>query len=149
MAIGIAMLLTGVAPAAAAETVIGPPKEEVVPWRLQEPPEVEGSHTVAITLEGGYCGGPEPDPGAVSIVERPVSAAHPRPAAIITARQLNLDPLEVVGEVLPGEPSPIICAGVGWSATKRIRLKRPLKGMALFDGSSGRLKRRSPPGGMP
>lgn len=146
--IGAALLLLA-APAFAWEVVTGPPKEVVVSWSLLREPRIEGEHTITITLLGGTCGGePEPLAGKVSIVELPVSAANPRPTALITAHQLDPEPREVVGEIVPGE-SKLVCVGVGWSATKRIKLKRPVRGMRLLDPSWDPPKRRSPPGGMP
>jgi hypothetical protein len=141
-------LLLAAAPAGAWEIVTGPPKEVVVSWSFLREPRIEGLHTVTITLLGGTCGGePEPLPGKVSIVELPVSAANPRPTALITAHQLEPAPREAVGEIVPGE-SKLVCAGLGWSATKRIKLKRPVRGMRLLDPSWDPPKRRSPPGGM-
>ncbi len=144
----VASLLFFAASAGAREIVVGPPKEVVVSWSLGGKSELEGLHTVTITLLGGFCGGePEPLPGKVSIVELPVTPANPRPTALITAHQLDPAPRDLVGEPPPGEP-PLLCAGLGWSAKKRIKLKRPLRGMRLLDPSWDPPKRRSPPGGM-
>ena len=147
-AVAAAMLIVP-ARAAAWEWVVGPPREVVVSWNLERPREAEGLHTLTIRLLGGYCvGEAAPVAGAVSIQELPVTAAHPRPTAIIVAHQWDPAPVEVAGEVLPGEPTPA-CADVGWTTTKRIKLKRPVAGMVLIDGAYGKLVRRSPPGGMP
>jgi hypothetical protein len=116
----VGALLFVAVPTGAYEMVTGPPRETVVPWSLAREPRIEGRHTITITLLGGYCGGVEPRVGKVSIVELPVSPANPRPTALITAYQYEAEPREPSGEILPGEPLPV-CAGVGWSGTKRIK----------------------------
>ena len=135
VAVGItALALLMAAPALAWEYVVGPPRESVVPWLLQKTPGSDGPRTMTVTLSTGTCSGEQPPvAGPVTIEELPISAEHPRPTAIITTHQIEPAPVEVVGEVKPGEPGPA-CAGLGYSIPKRIKLKRPVKGMVFLDG---------------
>lgn len=134
----IALLgLLAASPALAYEIVVGPPKESVVPWLFhsEDRPGTEGSRTVKVWLNTGTCSGEEPPvAGPATVRELPISAANPRPTAIITTHQIEPAPHEVVGEVKPGEPVPA-CAGLGYSIPKRIKLKRPVAGMVFLDGS--------------
>jgi hypothetical protein len=43
-------------------------------------------------------------------------------------------PLEVEGTVNPDEPRPA-CGGIGMSIFRRIKFKRPVDGLLLYDGS--------------
>jgi len=132
-----ALSLLAAAPAFAWEYVVGPPREETVPWLFSGPPGSEGPRTVTLSLNTGLCSGEKPPvAGPVTVVELPISAAHPRPTAIITTRQIVPAPVEVSGEVKPGEPGPA-CADLGYSISKRIKLKRPVAHMVFFDGFYG------------
>jgi hypothetical protein len=142
-----ALLLLAVTPAFAWEYVVGPPKEEPVPWLIQDAPGSDGPRTMTVTLNTGTCSGEKPPvAGPVSVVELPISAAHPRPTAIITTHQIVPAPVEVSGEVKPGEPGPA-CADLGYSIPKRIKLKRPVAGMVFLDGFYSPPRRVKPPAG--
>jgi hypothetical protein len=132
-----ATLLVSGTSAWAWEYVVGPPRESVVPWVFHsgDQPGSEGPRTVKVWLNAGTCSGESPPvAGPVTVKELPVSAANPRPTAIITTHQIEPAPLEVKGEVKPGEPGPA-CAGLGYSMPKRIKLKRPVADMVFLDGS--------------
>jgi hypothetical protein len=133
----LAALLLTVAPALAWEFVKGPPRESVVPWVFhgKDRPGAEGPRTVKVWLNTGTYSGEEPPvAGPVTVQELPLSDANPHPTVIITTHQIEPAPIEVVGEVKPGE-NVGACAGLGYSMPKRIKLKRPVKGMVFLDGS--------------
>ena len=135
-AIATLALLTA-ASASAWELVTGPPRESVVPWvfHSHDRPGTEGQRTVKVWLNTGTCSGEVPPvAGPAPVQELPLSAANPHPTAIITTHQIEPAPREAVGEVKPGEP-PLACADLGYSMPKRIKLKRPVKGMVFLDGS--------------
>jgi hypothetical protein len=132
-----AVLLASGASAFAWEYVVGPPRESVVPWVFHpdDKPGADGPRTLTVWLNTGTCSIENPPvAGPVTVQELPVSAANPRPTAIITTHQIEPAPHEVVGEVKPGEPPPA-CAGLGYSMPKRIKLRRPVAGMVFLDGS--------------
>jgi hypothetical protein len=131
-----ALLLIAV-PASAWEFAHGTPRESVVPWvfHAKDGPDTEGLRTVKVWLNTDTCAGEEPPvAGPAEVQELPISAEHPRPRVIITTHQIEPAPAEVVGEVKPGEVAGA-CAGLGYSMPKRIKLKRPVRGTAFFDGS--------------
>ena len=134
--IAAALLVSG-ASAWAWEYVVGPPRDSVVPWvfHSQDKPGADGPRTLTVWLNTGTCAGEKPPvAGPATVNELPVSAANPRPTAIITTHQIEPAPIEVKGEVKPGEVAGA-CAGLGYSMPKRIKLKRPVAGMILLDGS--------------
>jgi len=118
------------------EFVKGPPKVESAPWH----PLLSGSHNprthvLGLSISTGYCAGePPPELDHVQVVERPKSAKSPSKSAVITAYVRFPAPMEVEGEVKPGEPQPV-CGGIGVGIFKLIKLKRPVAGLSLFDGS--------------
>jgi hypothetical protein len=131
----VAALLFSAAPASAWEWVKGPPRESTVPWLFHGRPGTDGPRTINISLNTGFCLGEEPPVAAApTIVELPISTENPHPTVVITTHQILPAPVEVVGEVTPGE-SHAACAGLGYSIPQRIKLKRPVKGMVFLDGS--------------
>ena len=128
-----AVLLASGASAFAWEYVVGPPRESVIRWSFPEA-QGDGERTVTIGITTGTCAGEKPpELRPVRVVELPISAEHPRPTAIITAHLTVPAPVEVSGEVKPGEPAPA-CAGIGLGIDKRIKLKRRVRDMIFLDG---------------
>lgn len=128
------------APAALAwEYVTGPPQVSPQPWQPMALPRgkapIEGRHAFTLSVSSGYCSGEPPTRiDHVKVVERPKTAARPFKSAVITAFVLRPAPTEVVGSINPGEPSPG-CADIGERLTRRIKLKRPVESLFLYDGS--------------
>jgi hypothetical protein len=118
------------------EFVPGPPKVEPAPWHpLLEAPRNSRTHVLGLSISTGYCAGePPPRVDHVKVIERAKTAKNPSKSVVITAYVRFPAPMEVEGEVKPGEPQPG-CAGIGVGIFKRIKLKRPIEGMLLFDGS--------------
>ena len=118
------------------EYVSGPPKVESAHWHaLHEASRDSQTHVLGISISTGYCAGePPPKFDHVKVIERPKTTKHPTKSAVITTHVRFPAPTEVEGEVKPGEPQPV-CAGIGVAILKRIKLKRPVKGMLLYDGS--------------
>jgi hypothetical protein len=131
----LAALLLPAVPASAWEYVVGPPRQSVVSWGFPPGAQDGSERTVTIGISTGTCAGEKPpELRPVRVVELPISAAHPRPTAIITAHLTVPAPVEVSGEVKPGDPGPA-CADLGLAIDKRIKMKRPVKGMVFLDGS--------------
>jgi hypothetical protein len=118
------------------EFVKGPPEVESAPWHsLLDISHNPRTHVLGLSISTGYCGGePPPKLDHVKVVERPETAENPSKSAVITAYVRFPAPMEVEGEVKPGEPQPG-CAGIGVGIFKRIRLKRQVGGLLLYDGS--------------
>lgn len=127
------------------EFVKGPPKVETAPWHpLLDASHNPQTHVLGLSISTGYCAGePPPKVDHVRVVERPKTARNPSKSAVITAYVRFPAPMEVEGEVKPGEPQPG-CAGIGVGIFKRIRLKRPVEGMLLYDGSFSPPRRVQP-----
>ncbi len=79
-------------------------------------------------------GEPPPRFDHVEVAERPKAVRKPFKSAVITAYVRFPAPLEVEGTVNPDEPRPA-CGGIGMSIFRRIKLKRPVDGLLLYDGS--------------
>ena len=118
------------------EFVTGPPKVETAPWHplINASPNAQ-THVLGLSISTGYCVGESPPRvDHVRVVEQPKTASSPSKSAVITAYVRFPAPMEVEGEVKPGESQPG-CAGEGVGIYKRIRLKRPVEGLLLYDGS--------------
>jgi hypothetical protein len=118
--------------------VAGPPKVEVARWGVgvlgRGEPLVKGK-VLTIGVSTGYClGEPEPVIDHIRVVERPKTPERPFKSAVITAFMRFPAPTEVVGTVNKGEPVPA-CAGLGYTLRHRIKLKRPVRDLFVFDGS--------------
>jgi hypothetical protein len=118
------------------EFVTGPPRVESAPWHaLLETSRNPRARVLGLSISTGYCmGEPPPKVDHVKVIERPKTAQNPTKSAVVTAYVRFPAPMEVEGEVKPGEPQPG-CAGLGRSIFKRIKLKRPVDGLLLYDGS--------------
>lgn len=134
----LAIFVLGVTASAsyAWEYAQGPPRVESVPWSGLIGPDPEGAvRTLTFSVSSGYCvGEPKPRIDRIKIVERPKTAKRPFKSSIITAFVRFPVPTEVVGSVNPGEPQPA-CAGLGIGFLRRVKLKRPVGDLILFDGS--------------
>jgi hypothetical protein len=120
--------------ASAGEFVVGPPRVVASAWEFPLRTELgPNQRSVEIVIAGGYCvGEPAPVFDHVKVVERPNSERPPRRSAVITAYIRYPAPREYRGPVEAGEM--VICSDLGSSVTTRIRLKRPVSRLALFDG---------------
>lgn len=117
------------------EFVKGPPKVESAPWHPLLEAGNSRTHVLGLSISSGFCvGEPPPRFAHVKVIERPKTARYPSKSAVVTAYVRFPAPTEVVGEVGPGEPRPA-CGGIGVTIFKRIKLKRAVEGLALYDGS--------------
>jgi hypothetical protein len=122
-------------PAFGWEYVSGPPEVESALWHSLEAAHNPRTHVLGLSISTGYCRGePPPEFDHIKVIEQPKTTKHPMKSAVITAYVRFPAPTEVQGEVKPGEPQPA-CAGVGVAFFERIRLKRSVEGMLLYDGS--------------
>lgn len=109
----------------------GPPKIESAPWHPLGAGRNPRTHVLGLSISTGYCAGePPPKFDHLKVIERPKTAKHPTKSAVITAYVRFPAP----AEVKPGGPQPA-CAGSGAAFFERIRLKRSVEGMQLYDGS--------------
>jgi hypothetical protein len=105
--------------------------------------------TFTFEIEDGFCGGePKPQIDHVTVVERPKTKERPFKSTVITAyllrpaRERVIPPPEHASNVVYN-----VCAGLGLSFTKRIKLKRPASGLIFYDGGSSPPRRFWPPVG--
>jgi hypothetical protein len=129
MAVGALMALVSAAGGIKVPMAMGhiPPGREVVAvhWFPSEDRPVGGAYVVRVGIRSGYCyGGAKPYVDHVKVVERPRSVAYPTPSVVITPYV-----------VLPPDPSPELCGGIGITLVKPVTLKRPVADLYLFDGS--------------
>jgi hypothetical protein len=147
-----ALLAAAATVASAWEYVAGPPKVGARPWtatafRGDNAPLIS-RHALTISVTSGYCAGEPPTQiDHVRMIERPKTAARPFRSAVVTPFVLQPAPIEVVGTVNPDEPLPG-CAGLGQLLQSRIKFKRPLEHLILYDGSYSPPRRAWPPVGM-
>lgn len=120
------------------EWVVGPPKiEAATRWSAQPccgKREKPGTRTLEVSVITGYCvGEPPPELDHISVIERPVTERRPFRSAVVTVFLRIPQPREVVGTVNRGEPIPG-CAGLGYGFPGRVKLKRPVEKLFIFDG---------------
>jgi hypothetical protein len=120
------------------EWVVGPPKVEAATrWSAQPccgKAEKLGTRTLEVSVLTGYCvGEPPPELDHISVIERPVTARRPFRSAVVTVFLRFPQPREVVGTVNRGEPI-AACAGLGYGFSGRVKLKRPVEKLFIFDG---------------
>lgn len=118
--------------------------------RGDSPTTTPGRRTFTFSVQSGFCvGGPKPRIDHIRVTERPKTADRPFKSAVITAFLLYPAHLRVVP---PSPPPPNVvynvCAGIGLSLTKRIKLKRPTADLFFYDGSYSRPHRVWPPVGV-
>ena len=103
--------------------------------------------TFTFAIKSGYCvGGPKPRIDHVTVVERPKTAARPFKSTVITVFLLHPAHLRVI----PPSPPPQgvsynVCAGIGLTFVKLIKLKRPVADLFFYDGSYSYPRRVWPP----
>lgn len=103
--------------------------------------ERQPARLLEISISSGYClGEPPPVVDHVDVIERPPVAGRPYKSAVITAFVRFPAPTEVVGTINREEPGPA-CAGLGYGLRRKVKLKRPVKGLLLFDGSRSPARR--------
>ena len=127
--------------------VSGPPKVMATAWRVGLLSRSASGRSLTIEVPSGYClGEPPPVIDRLRVTERPKTARRPFGSAVITAFLRFPAPTEVVGTVNEGEPIPA-CAGLGYLLRRRIKLKRSISDLFVFDGSSSPPRRvlRPPP----
>lgn len=126
--------------AAATENEIVPATVETARWEVARParntpPPVEG-RTVTIRVGSGYCiGEPKPRIHHVKIVERPRTAQRPFKSTVLTVYVIHPEYERPVPPPDTDHVSYNVCAGLGFDLVKRVKLKRPVAGLRLFDGS--------------
>jgi hypothetical protein len=129
----LAALLTVAARADVA--VEAPIRVEAVPWaRLPASVTVEGARTVRLGIDAGYCAGwQQPEFDHAEVVERPKTADRPFRSAVITLFERRAEYPAYVPPESPGR-NIILCAGIGGALLPRVRLKRRLSRLFLYDG---------------
>lgn len=120
------------------EWVVGPPKVEAATrWSAQPccgKAERPGTRTLEVSVITGYCvGEPPPELDHISVIERPVTADRPFRSAVVRVFLRFPQPREVVGTVNRDEPI-AACLGLGYGFSGRIKLKRPVEKLFIFDG---------------
>jgi hypothetical protein len=120
------------------EWIVGPPKVEAASgWSARPCCSEEakrGAKTLEVGVSTGYClSRPPPTLDHIKVIERPATAERPFKSALVTVFIKFPRPKEVVGTVNPGEPQPG-CAGVGYGFWVRVKLKRPVERLFIFDG---------------
>jgi hypothetical protein len=120
------------------EWVVGLPKVEAATrWSAQPccgKAEKPGTRTLEVSVFTGYCvGEPPPELDHISVIERPIAARRPFRSAVVTVFLRIPQPREVVGTVNRGEPI-AACAGLGYGFSGRVKLKRPVEKLFIFDG---------------
>lgn len=120
------------------EWVVGPPKVEAATrWSAQPccgKAKKLGTRTLEVWVSSGYCiGEPPPELDHITVIERPMTARRPFRSAVVTVFLRIPQPTEVVGTVNRGEPIPG-CAGLGYGFSGRVKLKRPVEKLFIFDG---------------
>lgn len=120
------------------EWVVGPPKIEAAERWYAQPccgkAEKPGTRTLEVSVLTGYCvGEPPPELDHISVIERPVTARRPFRSAVVTVFLRFPQPREVVGTVNRDEPI-AACAGLGYGFSGRVKLKRPVEKLFIFDG---------------
>lgn len=151
LATGLSALLIGAAIASASaatetetETVTVPAEVKAVPWAMRSVPYPglgrQGPRTFNLTVGAGGCG-PKIRFDHVTVVERPRTAMRPFKSAVISVFVLIPEHTKPVREPAPPAPSYAGASEVvveeclrGGSLTRRIKLKRPLEGLRLYDG---------------
>lgn len=134
----------------AAEFVEVPAKIEAVHW-IPNPLKtktVEPKRTFRLSVSSGYCyGEPPPSIDQIKVVERSKTAERPFKSAIITVFLLRPAHQEDVEPIPPNSNIVRACSGLGIGWRPRIKLKRPVHGLTLYDGSYTPPRRIWPPVG--
>lgn len=116
--------------------VVGPPRVEKATWMIKDKPRtptVRKGTLLRFSVMSGYCDGePPPVLDHVSVVERPRTKERPYRSALVAAWVRFPAPHEVEGEVLEGGPQPA-CAGLGYSLSAEVRLRREISKLFIFD----------------
>lgn len=123
--------------------VEGPPWLGSMPWYTwrRGDPLRRMHNSLVLHISTGYCvGEPPPVIARVRVVERPKTVERPFKSAVVTAFVRFPAPTEVVGTVTEGGPQPG-CAGLGLTLRRRVRFKRPVARLFVFDGSRVPLRR--------
>ncbi|HYG95790.1 MAG TPA: hypothetical protein VD741_01660 [Solirubrobacterales bacterium] len=126
LAVGCCALAAAAPPASAWEFVTGPPKTEKAAWKPGTQPR--NQERLGVRVSSGYCAGEQPP-----FISR-VEVREKRRRTIVTAYLRFPTPVEVSGEVKPGEPLPV-CLGIGYDLEEVVELDRPRTESRLFDGS--------------
>jgi hypothetical protein len=120
------------------EWVVGPPRIEAATRWSAGPccgeTEKPGTKILEVSMLTGQCvGEPPPRLDHISVIERPPTVKRPFKSAVVTVFLRFPRPGEVSGTVNPGEPQPG-CAGIGTGFSGRVKLKRPVETLFIFDG---------------
>jgi len=115
--------------------------------RGDSPLATPGRRTFTFSVQTGYCvGGPKPRIDHVRVVERSKTAKRPFKSTVVTA--FLLYPAHLLA--IPPSPPPRhvvynVCAGLGLTLTKRVKLKRLAEDLIFYDGSRKPPRRVWPP----
>lgn len=107
-------------------------------WRLGSrgrfAPIIGRSLDLEIETSGLCFGEQPPELDYLYVAERRRATGWPFKSVVITPLVRYPAPMVVVGKVYPGEPQPA-CADLGFSISRRIKLKWPVRDVTLYDGS--------------
>jgi hypothetical protein len=158
LAVGLSALLiaaVAAAPVGAATEVAVPAEVRAVPWVMRSSPDPglvrQGPRTFNLAVGAGGCG-PKIRFDHVKVIERPRTANRPFRSAVISAFVLIPEHTRSVRDPAPPTPSYAGASEVvveeclrGGSLTRRIKLKRPVAGLRLYDGFYSPPRRVRPP----
>ena len=128
---------TSTAAAVVGESTTVPAEVKPASWEPWPPRTPSDGHWFHLRVDGGYCGEKPPKIYRVKVVEHPKTKTRLGSAVITT--------LKYVPEHV--ESANGFCAGVGHELRAAIKLKRPVDGLILYDGSYSPPKRVWPPVG--
>ena len=130
------------ATAAELEVIRVPARVESVPWTRSRAlssawRNPAGPRTFALNVDNGHCIGLTPELDHIEVIEQPRMEGRPFKAAIITVFKRWPEHDEYVRPpAQSGKPTVItICAGIGGTIERRLKLKRPVDSLFLYDGS--------------
>jgi len=131
----------------ASELVLEPAVVKPAAWVPNPPKEraVKSQHTFRLDVPSGYCaGGSPPLLDDINVVDRRRTAERPFKSAVVTVFLLYPAHYEYVGPRAPGELKHG-CAGLAYDLFARIKFKRPVGDLTLYDGSYSPPHRVWPP----
>ncbi len=119
-------------PARVESAAWSPPRLLLSPWK-----NPEGPRTFTLYVDNGYCLGLKPELDHIEVVERPVTKARPFKSAVITVfKRWPEHDVYVPPPTESGQPKHIsVCFGIGGAIIRRVKLKRPVASLYLYDGS--------------
>jgi hypothetical protein len=131
LAVVVATAGLAISPPSAAPAEEGSAEVEATAWQIRPRSAPTWKYTVEIEVTGGYCAG-EPEPQLDHVSVRGKVPGHPRHSAAIT---VYVKYPGRANEAARPRESVHVCAGLGWGRAIRVKLRRPVASLYLFDGS--------------